>query len=82
MTMGTTPEKPHDAIKDARGAVLRLWRANDPLEQVAVVAGVTRQTVWNWEQGRGEPGVECLKAMEKWRPGLLRALGLAPKEAG
>jgi transcriptional regulator with XRE-family HTH domain len=48
---------------------------------VAAQAGVSRQTIWNWESGHGGPRPEQLRALEAWRPGLLVALGLVPANA-
>lgn len=58
--------------------VLKAWRDRNALkrEQIAIAANVTTRTVENWERGVGEPGIEQLLALEKLKPGLLKALGL------
>jgi transcriptional regulator with XRE-family HTH domain len=60
------------------GPALRKWREKSKLkrEQVALAAGVSRQTIENWEKGRGEPGAAQLSSMAKLAPGLLVAIGL------
>jgi transcriptional regulator with XRE-family HTH domain len=62
----------------AKGAALREWRVRHGLkpEQVAVAAKVSRQTVENWENGKGEPGASQVVAMAALAPGLPTALGL------
>lgn len=63
--------------KQVRGTAIRAWRASDSLEQVAVIAKVCRATIENWEAGRSEPRVTQAFRCEQWRPGFLRAVGLA-----
>jgi DNA-binding transcriptional regulator YiaG len=57
---------------------LQAWRekAKLTLEQVAVAAQVSRQTVDNWERGRSTPRTEHVQRMALLAPGLLTALGL------
>jgi len=42
---------------------LREARADLSLEALAAAAGVTRQTIMNWESGRGEPDASDLAAI-------------------
>lgn len=57
---------------------LQQWRerAGLTLEQLAVAAQVSRQTVDNWERGRSTPRTEHVQRMMPLAPGLLSALGL------
>lgn len=63
---------------ETTGKALREWRTSHDLrpEAVAVVAGVSAQTVFRWEQGDGEPKVSQVLALEKRWPGLSKLLGL------
>lgn len=63
------------------GRALRDWRlaGSDSLERIAAEAGVSRVTVSSWERGEsGGPRTGQLRALEAWRGGLLRCLGLVP----
>lgn len=62
------------------GEVLRNWRGKDPIERVAVEAGVSRATVWNWETNRNQPKIGELQRLEQYRPGLLAAMAAAGAE--
>jgi transcriptional regulator with XRE-family HTH domain len=66
------------APKDPTISLLRIWRESHQLsrEQVAAVAGVSRQTVENWEKGQSTPRTEHVTKMCELGPGLMRALGL------
>lgn len=61
------------------GEALKRWRERADLtrEQVAAVAGVSRQTIENWEAGNKTPRAEQIVKMAELAPGLLKALGLA-----
>ena len=61
-----------------RESSLRAWRkrAGLSLEMVAATAQVSRQTVENWEYGRGTPRTEQVARLVPLAPGLLDALGL------
>lgn len=56
----------------------RAWRKKNrlSLEKLAVASGVKRQTVANWEQGRGGPQSKHIVLMSRLAPGLPTALGL------
>lgn len=58
---------------------IKKWRERNELspEDVASAAAVSRQTVYNWENGDVDPRVGQLVALEKRWPGLLRMMGLA-----
>ena len=63
----------------ATSDALAAWRARWELktERIAVTAGVSRTTVYNWEEGHGEPSLAQLRALEELQPGLMALLGLA-----
>ena len=57
---------------------MRRWRKKHKLspEDVASVAGVSRQTVYNWERGKTEPKLSQLALLDKKWPGLLKSMKL------
>lgn len=63
---------------------LRSWRlsAGLSLEAVASAAGVTRQTLENWELGKHSPRATHIAKMAELAPGLVEALGLVPGHKG
>ena len=50
------------------------WRRKHKLspEDVASVAGVSRQTVYNWEKGKTQPRADTLFKLDRRWPGLLK----------
>jgi DNA-binding XRE family transcriptional regulator len=62
---------------------LHSWRKKHgfPAERVAVAAGVSRATIYSWEDGHGAPHLGQLRAMEKLKPGLLAMMGLTETRA-
>lgn len=51
--------------KHAFAKRLREWREENGYSQrrVAIIAGITEQTVFNWEQGRSMPSYDALKKL-------------------
>jgi hypothetical protein len=63
--------------QEARAKRLAAWRGKDPIEQVALEAGVKARTAENWFRGVNTPSAEAAWKLEKYRPGFFKALGLA-----
>lgn len=57
---------------------LERWRDRHAISfaTVASVAGVTEQTVRNWENGDGQPRADHLTRLEAQWPGFCRAIGI------
>ena len=54
------------------------WRTRHGLTpgEVARALGISRQTPWEWERGKGEPRASQLRRLERRWPGLLAQIGL------
>lgn len=62
-------------IQERLGQALKKWREDAELsrEAVAAKAGVSRQTIDNWESGKQEPRFSQALRMAKLAPGLVDA---------
>lgn len=56
---------------------MQAWRAANALtrEQVAVHLGCSWATIRGYELGKREPLISIVLLLEKWHPGLIKAIG-------